>query len=137
MPLTRLFDISIALAFFGLFVWVSNDIAILPIAASIVMVFLGSLWMISHKYQKVPIVEKILYRMSDRILKLKTEHHHIIAGGLCLLIGIVFIASMGQIRPEEYVLWKKLKDSPYFWISMLVIIILNAWIGIISSKKSK
>ncbi len=137
MPLTRLFDISIALAFFGLFVWVSNDIAIIPIAASILMIFLGLLWMISHKCQEVSIVEKFLYRMSGRILKLKTGYHHIVAGGLCLLMGIVFIASMGQIRPEDYVLWKKLKDSPYFWITVLVMIILNAWIGIISSKKSK
>ena len=137
MPLTRLFDISIALIFFGLFVWVSNDIAIIPIAASIVILFLGLLWMISNKYQEVSVVEKLLYRMSSKVLKLKTGYHHIIAGGLCLLIGFVFIVSMGEFRPEDYVLWKKLKDSPYFWISMLAMIILSAWVGIISSRKSR
>jgi len=121
-----LWDVLYVVLFLALFIRAFTDYWAARLYTPIFCIALGFAFLYSRKLSDLSKVEKGLYWFSQNVMWPRTGYNHIFGGFFLLLIGLLslLVPDTHKIEDNE-VLWNSLRKDPIFWISILVIVILN------------
>jgi hypothetical protein len=98
---------------------------------------IGVTMIFSKKIQHFSTVGKILYWVTVNITKPKNRYNHIIWESFFVCFSIIYSIFGDKSIKDEIEFFNELHNSPEFWISGIVIILLNVLVGIYTAKKYK
>jgi hypothetical protein len=126
------FDISFVLFIFALFLWSFKESRANSQIASIFLVLVGSAFLYCKRYKEVSYVERGLFWVSDNVPIGRFRSNHIFIGLFMIAMGFAFalLPASNRDMEREELLWRHLRGSLAFWISMIVVLLLNLMVGL-------
>jgi len=79
---------------------------------------------------------KGLYWVAVNVFKPKTRYNHIICGAILIFGGLATALSQ-PLGGSEKNFYEHLKEEPQFWISILLVLLFNAFVGVYTAKRKK
>ena len=125
------FDFFSVLLFLILIIWSSIDNSTIPIFTFVFAIYFGFAILYSNKFKDISYIEKMLYWISQNVIRPRTNYNYILFGLFMIMMGIgsLFILVNGNLENDE-LLWDSLRKDVIFWISITLILIFNFLIGL-------
>ncbi|RJP79797.1 MAG: hypothetical protein C4522_09320 [Desulfobacteraceae bacterium] len=103
---------------------------------TIFFITIGIFSIYSNQLKEKLYFSKIINWVMMNIFKPKTKYNHIIWGTFFILIGLLML-TLEPLSPPEKDFFDKIKKTPEFWISTLLVLLFNFIVGLYTSKKRK
>lgn len=131
------FDISFVVAITVSVVLSLIHFGVIKILTPALFMLLGSAFLYCKRYKEVSYVERGLFWFSDNVPTMRLESNHILIGLFMIAVGFASAILPSNRGPDDEVLWHKLRGSPLFWLSVMMVLFLNIGIGLYNHQKRK
>jgi hypothetical protein len=134
------FDIPFTVVIFILLILSSVEFRAISLFTPLFFVLVGSAFLYCKSYREVSYVAKVLFWISDNvpITIVKFKSIHIFIGFFMIGIGIAsaLFPSNRDVQRDQ-LLWRELRGSLSFWLSVILILLFNLMVGFYNYSKKR
>ncbi len=98
-------------------------------------IFIGMLFLTSNRLRQKLYFSKLIYWVSQNILKPKTKINHIIGGSLLIILGLLPVTK--PLDETEKQFFQDLAESCEFWIAIALALLFNIFVGLYTARRNK